>query len=243
MIKRVGKLRLEVVLLILLVSTFIFSVGVLVLVERIDAQTAVYWTMMCLLNTPGFIEMSGFYKRTAVQALTVINGVGYLLIVSFLIANFVDIIARVDMKHHRIKRKIEVISDHLVVCGHGHVGSKVCEVLEANRVHYVVVDRDKRALEELKEREMPFIEGDAMNPKTLEAARIRKARGIVVALDSDATNILAILTAKELNQNLLVAARAFSEDSVDKLKEAGAEIIVLPEVLGGTELGKELLRQ
>ncbi len=242
MLKRAGKFRLEVILLFVLVTIMLISIGALVIVEKIDLETSVYWTMMSLLNTPGFIELPGFYKRTSVHVLTVINGVGYMLIVSFLIANFVELIARVDMKHHRIKRKIENISNHLVVCGYGHVGSKVCEVLENNNIHFVVVDKDKRTLEDLREREVPHIEGDAMSPKILEAARIRKARGLVVALDSDANDILAMLTARELNPNLLIAARAFSEDSVDKLREAGAEIIVLPEVLGGIELGKELLR-
>ncbi|MEW6329376.1 MAG: NAD(P)-binding protein [Candidatus Micrarchaeota archaeon] len=242
MLKRAGKFRFEVVLLALFLTIFLLSVSTLVLVERIDLETALYWTTMSMLNTPGLVDFPGFYRRTSVHILTAINGVGYLLIVSFLIANFVEVIARIDMKHHRIKRKIESIGNHLVVCGYGHVGGKVCEVLEANRVHFVVVDKDRRVLEELKEREVPHVEGDAMSPKTLEAARIRKARGLVVALDSDANNILAILTARELNPNLFVAARAFSEDSVDKLREVGAEIIVLPEVLGGSELGKELLR-
>ncbi len=139
--------------------------------------------------------------------------------------------------------KIEGLSGHVIVCGCGRVGGKVCEILEKNKLQYVVMERDKRVVGSLAARGANVIEGDATMSLNLRLAGIAKAKSLVAALDSDANNLFVLLTARELNKNLRIAARAFSEDAVSKMHRAGASVVVLPEVMGGLRLGHELVRR
>ena len=66
---------------------------------------------------------------------------------------------------------------------------------------------------------------------------------VVTTFGSDTNNVFVILTARELNPDLLIASRAVLEEVVSKLHRAGAGIVVLPEVVGGMELGKEMVRR
>jgi voltage-gated potassium channel len=64
----------------------------------------------------------------------------------------------------------------------------------------------------------------------------------VAALDSDASNVLAVLSARELNPGLLIVARANTEASESKLRRAGADRVVTPDAIGGHRLALALLR-
>ena len=86
------------------------------------------------------------------------------------------------------------------------------------------------------------MEGDATSDEILIGAGIHKARGIIAALPSDADNVFITLTAKELNPNIIVVARANRRDSESKLMRAGADRVVAPEVLGGRRMATSIMR-
>ncbi len=112
--------------------------------------------------------------------------------------------------------------------------------MDAN-ADFVVVDKDPKAIAYLKAEDIPAIEGDALDAKTLKMAGLQRAKTIISALGSDADNVFLTLTAKEISPTITVATRATTEQSVGKLHRAGAEVIVMPEIIGGLELAKEVL--
>jgi voltage-gated potassium channel len=132
---------------------------------------------------------------------------------------------------------------HVVVCGYGKIGEKVCEVLEQSKKDYVVIEQEPGIAKLLREMGMHVIEGDATHSRILKMAGIEKAKALVTTFSNDTNNLFVILTAKELNPNLVIATRAVSEEVVTKMHRAGAEIVVLPEIVGGVELGKEMVRR
>ncbi len=140
-----------------------------------------------------------------------------------------------------MKKKIGEMKDHIIVCGYGALGKTVAEALENESADYVVVDQDQRILNRLKEMDIPTVEGNALETKVLKEAGADKARLIVSALGTDADNVFLTLTAKEINPEITVATRAYTESAVAKLHRAGADIIVMPEIIGGLELAKEAL--
>jgi voltage-gated potassium channel len=140
-------------------------------------------------------------------------------------------------------KKTESLEGHVVVCGYGKIGEKVCEVLDESKKEYVVVDNNPTIAKLLREMKINVVEGDATHSRILKMARVEKAKGLVTTFGSDTNNVFVILTARELNPDLLIASRAVSEEVVNKMHRAGAGIVVLPEVVGGMELGKEIVRR
>ena len=84
--------------------------------------------------------------------------------------------------------------------------------------------------------------GDATQEQTLRQAQIERARGLIAATTTDATNLYIVLTARTLNPRLKIIARA-SEDGAEKhLLTAGADSVVSPYSFAGQRIAQSLLR-
>jgi voltage-gated potassium channel len=226
------------IFLVILLAVFAASVSVHVSHGE-NFWEAAYWTACSL--TWSHCENDVLYTD-AVKFMSIVNGLtaeGILLVLLWTVS---ERILGIDLGVRRMKRKIDTMKNHFIVCGYGRGGEKVSEILEQNRIEFIVIEKRKDLADQLKENGTPVIEGDSLNPRTLEKAGIGRARGLVSTLGADSDNIFLSLTAKELNPNIMVAARAHSESVVSKLHKAGATIVVLPEIVGGLELGREILQ-
>lgn len=134
----------------------------------------------------------------------------------------------------------EELKGHVIVCGYGLVGEKIVEIFQQYSIPFVVIEIDKAKAEYLKEKGIPVIWGDATSSKTLKEAGIAKAKAIAIATDDDAKNLFTVITAKSLNNKLIIATRANTEAAVNKLKEAGADLVATPNKSASEELFKEL---
>lgn len=132
------------------------------------------------------------------------------------------------------------LNDHIIVCGYGLVGEKVVDILQQHNVDIVVIDVSKGKIDALNEKGIKAILGDATSSKTLRLAGIERARAIAVVMDDDAKNLFAVITAKSLNDKIIIATRANDEFLKDKLKEAGARFVATPNKSASDELFKEL---
>ncbi|MDE1854786.1 MAG: NAD-binding protein [Candidatus Micrarchaeota archaeon] len=134
------------------------------------------------------------------------------------------------------------LSDHIIVCGYGLVGEKIVDILLQHNIEIVVIDSDKAKTDMLSERGISAIFGDATSSKVLKAAGIEKARAIAVAMDDDAKNLFTVITARSLNDKIVIATRANDEFLKDKLKEAGAKFVATPNKSASDELFRELTK-
>lgn len=147
-----------------------------------------------------------------------------------------------SVRRRRMRQSLDGLRDHYVVCGHGRLGTRIVRDLAARGESYVVIDIDERLEEPFLSAGVPHIIGDATQDDVLTAARVERARGLVAALDSDASNVMAVLTAREMNPRLLIVSRANAEQSESKLRRAGANRVVTPDDIGGHRLALALLR-
>ena len=67
-------------------------------------------------------------------------------------------------------------------------------------------------------------------------AGIKRAKGVAASLGDDSKNLMLVLTARDLNEKIKVAVRISNENIVPRFKKAGADLIILPEALGGEKL-------
>jgi len=158
----------------------------------------------------------------------------------------VEMIARgvfTGARQERRKRKlIEKLRDHHVICGYGRVGQRVAREFRDAGVPYVVVDFSEVALEAARERGDLIVEGRGTEDANLREAGIEQARGLVASSDSDVDNLYITLSARTLRPDLLIVARASTEDAAEKLLRAGADRIVQPYDTAGQEMAKLVLK-
>jgi len=131
--------------------------------------------------------------------------------------------------------------NHYIVCGGGRVGEHLAEKLKSEGKKLVILDKDELRVSSLKHKGYHAILGSANDELALKNAGVMHAHALAAVIGDDGDNLLTILTAKELNPELSIAARANDENIVSKLKHAGAEIVILPEVVGGMKLADAIL--
>lgn len=142
----------------------------------------------------------------------------------------------------RMRARIEQLKGHTIVCGNGRMGRTVCEELEAHGVPFVVLDSDPEAVSWAIERGWAAIPGQASDDEVLIEAGIERAAHVVIAFDSQQENIVAALSARELNPRAQILARAEREGEVRKLMRAGATRTVSPYHLCGVEVANAITR-
>ena len=140
------------------------------------------------------------------------------------------------------ERTIEGMHDHYVICGYGRVGRRIAEEFRAAGVPYVVLDYSEEAIAAAKEHGDLLLAGNATRDEDLEHAGIERARGLVVASDSDADNLYIVLSARSMRPELQIVARAADDDAAKKLRLAGADRVVLPYATAGSTMANLVLR-
>lgn len=147
-----------------------------------------------------------------------------------------------SVQRRKMKSSLHGLRDHFVVCGFGRLGTRIVRDLTDRGESFVVVDWSAEQEERFLEESIPHLVGDATQDEVLLEAGVERARGLVAALDSDASNVLTVLTARELNPKLLIVARANTEGAESKLRRAGADRVVTPDSIGGHRLALAMLR-
>lgn len=142
----------------------------------------------------------------------------------------------------RVKRMIDNLRDHFIVCGFGRVGRGAAAELQQAGVPFVVVDREPERVERAIASGMLAVNADSTRDETLKGVNVDRARGLVAALSTDADNLFLLLSAKALNPKLYVATRAAEEGAEQKMRRAGADSVFAPYAITGHRLAQSMLR-
>lgn len=131
------------------------------------------------------------------------------------------------LKLRRIEDVLAKAKNHVILCGYGDVGTLTAERIK----DIVIIEKKEDRFDAAIKKGFACVKGDSTNPETLELAGIKKAKAMIIALNSDPEVVYTILTAKEANPDIKIYARANETISVNKMKKAGANyVICLPEV-------------
>jgi voltage-gated potassium channel len=140
------------------------------------------------------------------------------------------------LTRRRSMKAIEKLKNHFIICGFGRMGSFVCEQLHARGIPFVVVEDKVEVQDKVVQAGHYLAPGDATEEHVLLTASIKSARGLVSVLNSDASNVYVVLTARELNPELEIIARAAEESAQSRLMRAGATRVVSPYQIGGMRM-------
>lgn len=142
----------------------------------------------------------------------------------------------------RMRRRVAEMTEHYILCGYGRVGGEIARIFTDEGIDFVIIDINPKSLDLAAAEGFRIISGDAADAKTLRAAGVERARGLVAAVDSDEINIYVTLSARVLNPNLFIVARANRRDAESKLRLAGATRIISPYQIGGRRMASLAMR-
>jgi len=214
-----------------------------ILIEGWSAFDAFYMTVTTVA-TVGFQEIHPL--STAGRAFTVgliISGVGTLF---YLLGNLARLLVEGELRallgRYRTEGKMKAVTNHYIVCGYGRMGKRICKEFRAKPLPFVVIDKNPDVIASLQREGLMAVEGDATQDDVLIRAGIERAKGVVSVVNTDTENLFIVLTARGLNKDLYIVARAGDEGSEQKLMRAGANRVSSPYHIGGMQMAQAVIR-
>ncbi|NCB50439.1 MAG: potassium channel protein [Clostridia bacterium] len=145
-------------------------------------------------------------------------------------------------RKRRMESKISELKDHYIVCGAGDVSRTVINCFRGNSVNFVVIEENEKWVAELAQQGILTILGSAEKEEVLERAGIKKAKGIVCGLSTDAENVFTVLTARQMNKDINIVSKAIEQSAHSKLLKAGADKTISPNEIGGQRIASLIIR-
>lgn len=216
------------------------SIGYMLIDVRFSFVESLYMTIITI-STVGFQEVYPLTNAGKIFtiALVLSSVVIYGYMVSTVTAYVIEGVFRKNLKKYRVNKRIEKLQGHVIVCGYGRNGRQAANDLREHKQNYVVIDKDEARIELLKENpQSMYIHGDASDERVLLAAGIQRAKALITAMPSDAINVYIILTARELNPNMRIISRCSDALAESKLRRAGADNIIMPDIVGGQKMAR-----
>lgn len=232
------RISLGVMLLILLFGTLGYRY-----IEGWDWLDSLYMTVITLA-TVGYREAHPLSQNGVLFTIFLIFAGMFVLVYAAQSATRLIIGGEVGKHMGRIKmeKSVRRMKNHYILCGFGRIGRRICDEFKAEKVDFVVIDRDIDLVAEMMAEDIPYIQGEAASDEVLIAAGVERAKTIITAVNSPADNVFITLTARGLNSGIFIVARSESKDMEQKLFRAGASKVVYPHAIGGRQMALAALR-
>ncbi|NBC18147.1 MAG: potassium channel protein [Bacteroidetes bacterium] len=223
--------------LILLLLTGMFGYR---LIEGWSLMDGLYMTFITL-STIGFGEVRTL--TTAGRLFTIFIGISGIGIVAFVAARSAQLLLTSErLRQRQIRRKIERMENHFIICGYGRIGKRVVEDLLHADKEFVIVDLDPDEVAAAQDAGLPALQGDAEDENVLKEAGLDHAQGLILLLPEDSDNVFATLVARDLRPDLFVLARTNDVKNRRKLMQAGANKVIAPLDVGADRISQVVLR-
>jgi CPA2 family monovalent cation:H+ antiporter-2 len=121
------------------------------------------------------------------------------------------------------------LENHVVICGHGRVGSWLARALQLLELPYVVIDYNHQMITELKSKGINALYGDPADIDVLDYAQVDKAKVVVVAIPDQATQELVVTNCQTLNKEVKIISRIHQKEALLRLKTLGVSCLIQPE--------------
>ena len=228
-------LNVRVALFLLFLDLALGIIGY-ISIENYDLADAFYMVVITI-STVGYTEVQPLSDAGKLfSAFYIIVNVG---LFAYFLAVFSYFVIQgkfyKNWHYSMIKKSINRLEDHIIVCGYGKYGQEIISHFEKHNLHFVVIDMNEEIIEDLQasQKKYLYINDDATHDEALLAANINKASALIAALGDDSDNLFVVLTARQLNPSLRIISRAVDPKSQKKMLLAGADRVIMPEQIGG----------
>ena len=203
-----------------------------------------FYMVITTLTTIGYQEVHPLSHAGRVfNVVIILGGVSLLfLAIGSLTQALLEFELQSFFGRRRMEREIGRLTDHYILCGAGRVGRSAARELARRPAPFVIIESNEAKAQKFAAEKWLILIGDATQEQMLREAQIERARGLVAATTTDATNLYIVLTARSLNPRLRIIARASEEMAEKHLLSAGADSVVSPYVFAGQRIAHSFLR-
>jgi voltage-gated potassium channel len=230
---------------ILSLTIFVFGGGIsgYMLIEQWSFMESLYMTVITL-GTVGYGEVKPMSQAGHVFTMfLILTGVGFFAYVGSTLVQFtVDGRLKDIWGRRRLDKQISTYKNHFIICGYGRIGRVLLQQLMPKIPEMVVIEQDPNLLPIMEEDGITYVHGSSTEEKTLLRAGIKNAHGLVAVLGEDTDNVFLVLTARQLNPDLFIVARACHEASKKTLIAAGADRVDSPYDVGAVRMAQAIIR-
>jgi voltage-gated potassium channel Kch len=229
--------------------------------------TVLYMVVVFILSTAGYVHAGWSLEDALYMVVLTIYTVGYeevrpivtpglrdftmVVIVLgctgmlFLTSSLVQFITINQLQQvfgtRRMQSQIDKLKDHVIVCGFGRIGQMLAVELKAGGAQFMILERSDKRAEEARNLGYLTVQADATDEGALKTAGIDRARALATVLPDDAANVFITLSARSLNRSLEIIARGEVPSTERKLRQAGADKVVLPTHIGAERIAEMIL--
>ena len=228
-----------IVILICIIGVLGFSI-----IEGYSFGDALFMTIITI-STVGYNEVQPLSEagRYFTMGLIVFSFGTFAYALTAISLYLIDGEFRKHLLELRKVKKIKKLENHVIICGYGRNGKQIVQELEESGQEYVLIEKDPEVINDaISENCNNYIEGEATEDSVLIEAGIARAKALITTLPEDADNVFVVLTAREMNRNMLIISRASRDSSDKKLKMAGANNVVMPDKVGGTHMASLVIK-
>ncbi len=212
-------------------------------IEDMSVFDSIYMTAITI-STVGFEETKPL--STAGRTLTMFIIIFGITIAGYTLGNFIKMLVEGEISkglgRKKVEKRITNLKNHYIVCGHGRIGKLISRELQRHNEKFIILEKDEKEALNLESANLPYLALDARDETSLLKAGIMRARGLVTAVMSDADNVFITLTAKMLNPDIFILARASDFNNEKKMLSAGANKVVSPYMIGGQRMAQVLVK-
>ncbi|WKK82718.2 potassium channel family protein [Marivirga arenosa] len=138
-------------------------------------------------------------------------------------------------KTYTDRKALKKLNNHIIICGFGKNGEIAGSGLRHSNKELLFIEKNADLINNYNnEKGYQFLHGDAVLESVLIEAGVERASTLITTLPSDADNVFITLTAKEINPQIQIIAKATERNTEKKLRRAGADHIVMPDRVGGS---------
>ena len=226
--------------IILISSAFAMGISGFHFIEGYGFIDSFYMTVISI-STVGFEVVKPlsplgklFVSFLIIFSLGSLAFVGSTVVRFFLDGEFVK-----NLKTNKVNKRIEKLTDHVIICGYGRNGEQAAFELSDHNHPFVIIERRENVIARIREDpNLLYIQGDATNEEVLRSAGIDRAKALIATTPNDADNMFVVLTARSMNPTLTIISRASEIGSDIKLRRAGATNVIMPERMGGQRMAR-----
>ena len=229
--------------MILIILLFIYGIVGSVYIMNLNLIDSVYYSVitMATVGYGDYIPSTGIQKLFATTL--ALGGVALLAYVFNIILTNVQEKMTEYSKGARKLKAIEVMEDYYIICGYGRVGKVVFNQLTQRNQNVIIIDKDKEVCESIEENDnVVVINDDAIEDDMVAKLAGKKCRSVIICTGDDVSNLFIVMTIRETNPDAWIVTRASRLENIKRLRKAGANKIVSPEIIGGEGLYYESAR-
>lgn len=218
------------------------GIGGYAVIEGYSFIDGLYMTIITI-STVGFREVRELSQGGRLfTILMILVGIVYIgMLTRTLVELFAERLLNRTHVDSKMRRRIENLSDHYIICGYGRVGQAAARQFLKKEVPFVLIDASADKVEAARSQDIPSIQHDATDEDALKRVGISRCKGLLAVLPSDPDNLFLVLTARELSPIIHIIARSESTASEKKMIRAGADSVILPQESAGVILANDML--